>query len=251
MNYQEINAKTVDGWVEGGWTWGKPIDHETYAQAVKGDWQLLLTPTRPMPKAWLFDQMQGKKVLGLASGGGQQMPLFAAMGAEVTVFDYSQKQVDSDKMVAKREHYPLTAIRGDMTKPLPFADNSFDLICQPVANCYIEDVLTLWQRCYKALKPGGRLICGLDNGFNYVVDDSETKIVHSLPYNPLKDPILMASLDLKEDGVQFSHTFDEQIRGQLQAGFQLLDCYEDYNDAGRLVELKIPSFWATCSQKPA
>ena len=30
MNYQDINARTIDRWVDEGWEWGIPIDHETY-----------------------------------------------------------------------------------------------------------------------------------------------------------------------------------------------------------------------------
>ena len=28
MNYQDINAKTIDRWIEDGWVWGTPISHE-------------------------------------------------------------------------------------------------------------------------------------------------------------------------------------------------------------------------------
>ena len=27
MDYQEINAATIDRWVEEGWEWGVPLDH--------------------------------------------------------------------------------------------------------------------------------------------------------------------------------------------------------------------------------
>lgn len=57
--------------------------------------------------------------------------------------------------------------------------------------------------------------------------------------------------DLPEWGMQFSHTLDEQIRGQIQAGFRIVDLYEDTNGEGRLHELGIPTFWATCAEKPA
>jgi len=36
MNYTDINSKTIDQWVEDGWEWGKPIDHETYEKAKQG-----------------------------------------------------------------------------------------------------------------------------------------------------------------------------------------------------------------------
>jgi len=101
-NYTDINSATIDRWVEDGWEWGKPIDHEIYEKALQGEWSVLLTPTKPVPKEW-FCEMKGAKVLGLASGGGQQMPIFAALGAECTVLDYSVKQLESERMVAERE----------------------------------------------------------------------------------------------------------------------------------------------------
>ena len=78
MNYQDINARTIDSWVEGGWEWGAPVSHETYEKACHGEWDVFLTPTRPVPHAW-FGDLRGKKLLGLASGGGQQMPVFTAL----------------------------------------------------------------------------------------------------------------------------------------------------------------------------
>ena len=50
MDYQDINAKTIDRWVNEGWEWGKPLDHETYERATKGDWQVLATPTKAVPQ---------------------------------------------------------------------------------------------------------------------------------------------------------------------------------------------------------
>ena len=70
MAYQDINAETIDRWIEEGWEWGKPIFHEEYAEALKGNWKMLLTPVKPVPKEW-FPDLSGKRVLGLAAGGGQ------------------------------------------------------------------------------------------------------------------------------------------------------------------------------------
>ena len=131
MAYQEINSRTIDLWCQDGWQWGKPISHETYVRACQGQWDVLLTPTKPVPHHW-FGDLKGKKVLGLASGGGQQMPIFAALGAECTVLDYSDAQLASEKMMAEREGYDIRIVKADMTKPLPFEDESFDLIFHPV-----------------------------------------------------------------------------------------------------------------------
>ena len=51
-SYQEINAETIDRWVEEGWEWGQPISHETYLNAKNGNWNVLLTPVNPVPQEW-------------------------------------------------------------------------------------------------------------------------------------------------------------------------------------------------------
>lgn len=245
MPYQDENAKTVTRWIEEGWQWGTPIDHNTYEKAVRGDWDVLLTPVKKVPHSW-FGKLKGKKLLGLASGGGQQIPVFSARGAVCTVLDYCQAQLESEIMVAEREGYEVRTVCADMSKPLPFEDESFDIIFHPVSNCYIEEVRPLFRECFRILKKGGILLCGLDNGINYIVNDDETEIVNALPFNPLKNPELYR----EDDGYQFSHTFAEQIGGQIEAGFTLTDVDEDTNGEGRLHELSIPTFWMTKAVKP-
>ncbi len=248
MNYQDVNASTIDRWVEQGWEWGKPICHETYLAAVQGHWDVLLTPTKPVPHAW-FGELRGKRILGLASGGGQQMPIFAALGAECTVLDYSERQLASERMVAEREGYAISIVRADMTKPLPFPDETFDLIFHPVSNCYIREVRPLWRECWRVLKPGGTLLSGVDHYVNFIVDEDEREIVNHLPFDPLTDVAQRAQLEADDAGFQFSHTLEEQIGGQLEAGFTLLSLYEDTNGVGRLHELHIPTFLAMRSVK--
>lgn len=249
MNYQDINSQTIDRWIEEGWEWGQPITHEAYADALADRWDVVLTPTKAVPHRWLGD-LRGKKLLGLASGGGQQMPIFQALGADCTVLDYSDRQLDSERLVAEREGYSIRIVKADMTKPLPFADGEFDIIFHPVSNCYVEEVKPIFRECSRILKRGGVLLCGMDNGINFIVDVfDETKISNRLPFNPLKNPELMRQLEKDDSGVQFSHTMEEQIGGQLEAGFILTDIYEDTNGEGHLHELNIPTFIATRAVK--
>lgn len=244
MNYQDINAATIDRWVEEGWEWGKPISHETYENAKNGTWDVLLTPTIPVPHEW-FGDMNGKKLLGLASGGGQQMPIFAARGAICTVLDYSPKQLESERMVSQREGYDIDIIRADMTKPLPFPDETFDIIFHPVSNCYVADVLPIWRECYRILKKGGALLAGLDNGLNFAFDIEEKNVIFKMPFDPLHNEEHCKFLEKENDGMQFSHTIDEQIGGQLAAGFRLTNVYGDTNGIGNLHDHNIHTFWAT------
>ncbi|RND59038.1 class I SAM-dependent methyltransferase [Lacticaseibacillus paracasei] len=209
---------------------------------------LYLTPTVPVPQAWLGN-LSGKRVLGLASGGGQQGPLLTGWGAKVTILDFSANQLAQERAVAEREGYHIKLLQGDMTEPLPFEDASFDLVVHPVANCYVQDVDLVWREAWRVLKPGGKLLAGLDNGMNFIVDPTEQQIVNRLPYDPLHDESQRQQAEAEGAGMQFSHTIVDQIGGQLKAGFQLLDVYEDTNSDGHLAELNIPSFWASRSCK--
>ena len=248
MDYQDINAKTIDRWIEEGWEWGRPISHEDYLKATQGIWNVLLTPTKKVPRDW-FGDLKGKKILGLASGGGQQMPVFAALGADCTVLDYSEKQLESERYVSDREGYKINIIRADMTKKLPFEDGAFDLVFHPVSNCYVKDVRAIWRECYRILKKGGFLLSGVDHYINHIVDENEKEIINSLPFDPTENEEYRKQLERDDAGMQFSHTLEEQIGGQLEAGFTLLDLYEDTNGEGRLHEMNIPTFIAMRSKK--
>ena len=249
MAYQDINARTIDRWIEEGWEWGVPISHEEYLAALDGKWDMLLTPTKPVPHS-CFGELKGKKVLGLASGGGQQMPIFAALGADCTVLDYSEKQLASERMVADREGYKINIIRADMTQPLPFPDEEFDLIFHPVSNCYVEQVEPIFKECARILKHGGILLCGLDNGINFLVNEDETTICNTMPFNPLVNEQYRKQLEDDDCGIQFSHTVEEQLGGQLKAGLILTDIYGDTNGEGRLHEMNIECYYATRAIKP-
>lgn len=251
-DYTEINSTTWDSWTEDQCDWTIPVTHSEYLDALSGTWGVYLTPCIQVPHEW-FGEPAGKKVLGLASGGGQQMPIFTALGAECTVFDYSEKQLDAERMVAEREGYDIRIIKGDMTKRLPFADETFDLIFHPVSNCYIEDVYHVWNECFRVLKKGGILLAGVSNGISYLFEeDNPLLVVNKLPFNPLKmDKERYRQMVDNMECIQFSHSMEEQIGGQLKAGFQLKDLYEDRDrENGAEIRKYAPQYMATKAVKP-
>jgi SAM-dependent methyltransferase len=244
-SYTEINSRVFDNLVDDGWEWSIPIDHETYKKAENGEWDMVLTPKKNVPHSW-FGNLKGAKVLGLASGGGQQMPIFNAVGSICTVLDYSQRQLDQEKMVAERENYEINMVRADMSKRFPFEDEQFDIIFNPVSNCFIEDVVHVWTECYRVLKKGGILLAAFSNDINYIIDESERNIVKGLPYNPIENEKKdKGSLESDWGGVEFSHTIEEQIQGQLDSGFTMTNIYGDLNSDGYLMENNIVTFYAT------
>ena len=81
--------------------WSVPVSEEIISAVRNGDWHVILTPLKPVPKSW-FGNIHGKKVLCLASGGGQQAPVLAAAGASVVSYDLSDVQLEKDRTLAKQ-----------------------------------------------------------------------------------------------------------------------------------------------------
>lgn len=246
IEYTKCNSEIISNWTRNGWIWGQEITHEEFIKARNGEWDVVLTPTKKVPH-WWFGELRGKKVLALASGGGQQVPILSALGAECTLLDYSEAQCDKDRLVAKREGYDIRVIQGDMTKPFPFEDEEFDLVFYPVSNCYIDSMENVFREVQRVLKKNGRFIAGLSLDINYVFNQEETDLKYPLPFNPLYNDEQMKDLMDTDSGIQFSHSIEECLRGLLQNGFSIEDLYQDTNGEGRLHEYGITSFISVLS----
>ncbi len=233
MDIRAYNSVAWDAQVDQENEWTIPVDSETIARARNGDWEVLLTPTIPVPGDW-FPNLTDCDVLGLASGGGQQGPILSAAGARVTIFDNSARQLDQDRKVAKRDGLDIKTVQGDMADLSAFADDSFDLIFNPCSNCFIENVLPVWRECYRVLKSGGVLLSGFTNPAVFIFDsvlleEGKLEIKNSLPYSDLSDltPEERQVFIGKSEPLWFGHTLDDLIGGQLASGFLLTAMFED------------------------
>lgn len=234
MDHLEFNREAWDRKAARGSRWTVPVDAATVAAARRGDWSVVLTPTRPVPRDW-FPADMDCDVLALASGGGQQGPVLAAAGARVTVFDLSPSQLSRDTEVASREGLDVRTREGDMADLSGFADGSFDLVFHPVANCFVPDPEPVWRESFRVLRPGGALLAGFMNPVYYVFDfekaeqDRVLDAVHRLPYADLTSLDAAALARQRAEGwpLEWSHTLAAQLGGQCAAGFVITDFYED------------------------
>jgi SAM-dependent methyltransferase len=256
MDFLEYNRNAWDKQVKEHNKWTIPVSQEDIAAARLGNYTLLLMPTKPTPKSWI-EPIAGKKVLCLASGGGQQGPLFAAMGADVTVFDNSPEQLAQDQFVATREGLTIHTIQGDMRDLRCFADATFDLVFHPVSNVFVDDVRSVWKEAYRVLKSGGVLVAGYCNPILYIFDlnlwdnTKELKVKYKIPYSDL------ASLPKEErdariqkgEVLEWGHSLADQIGGQTAAGFVIADFFEDNSGWGDLLDDYIDTFIATKAVK--
>ena len=232
-----------------------PVDHLTIAAARRGEFSVLLTETKPVPRDW-FPLFHGLDLLGLACGGGQQGPVFAALGANVTIFDNSPSQLEHDRQVADREGLIIRTIEGDMRDLSVFSDKEFDLIFHPVSNVFCPEVRPVWQEAFRVLRHGGMLLSGCANPIYYLfgthADEQGTlQLKYGIPYSDLKD-MEPEELDVcLEEGIplEFGHTLTDLIAGQIDAGFVLTGFYEDICPDSPLSKYH-PSYFATRANKP-
>jgi len=254
MNLLEHNRRAWNHKVQIGSPYTIPVTKDEIMAAFKGEYKIILTPYKPVPTDWLGD-VHGKQVLCLASGGGQQGPILAAAGAEVTVFDNSDEQLNRDRQMATEYHLSLKTVQGNMQDLSCFPDSSFDLIVHPVSNCFIDDILPVWKECYRVLRAPGRLLSGFNNPFFYTVDLEEAEktghceIKHALPYSDLKSLPPQEIQRYIDENIpfEFGHTLANQIGGQIAAGFLIAGFYEDKGE--ELLDKYVDSYIATKAVK--
>lgn len=256
MDIRAHNRAAWDREVKQQNPWTVPVGPEVIAAARRGEWSVLLTERTPVPRDW-FGNLQDRDVLCLASGGGQQGPVLAAAGARVTVFDNSPAQLAQDRSVAERDGLSIRLCEGDMADLSVFADASFDLIFHPTSNLFIPDVLPVWAEAYRVLRPGGILLAGFLNPVEYVfdralADQGVYQVKYALPYSDVTSLTEAERIEAfgAEAPLEFSHTLEDLIGGQLAAGFHLIGFFEDRRKTAPIAAY-MPSYVATRALKSA
>lgn len=247
-DYIEFNEKAWDNFSESNYKWTMPVSSETIDLARKGIWDVVLTPTKSVPKAWFPKDFSNIKVLLLAGGGGQQGPILATLGADVTVLDNCRKQLDKDEFVAQRDNLKINTVKGDMKDLSQFGDETFDFIMQ-FAGGYLDTVLPVWNEAYRVLKKGGTMIAGHNNPIEFIFDleameKGEFVVRHKIPYSDLTS-LTKAEFErvTLNEGISFGHSLQDLIQGQIEAGFLIGGFYEDVG--GSPLDKFIPTFFAT------
>lgn len=213
--------------------WSIPVSEDIIARARTGDLKIVLTPEKNIPKDWLGD-IRGKAVLGLASGGGQQGPVLAAAGAIVTILDLSPEQLQKDRTCAGTYGLNIKTIESSADNLSALSDSSFDLIINPVSNCFFPELVPVWRECARVLKAGGLLLYAFSNPINYLFDfEKANRGEYVLKYKiPYSDRISLSSEEqarfiYPEAPLEFSHSLTDQLGLLMRSGFVIEDMYED------------------------
>ena len=133
-----------------------------------------------------------------------------------------------------------------------FEDEYFDIVVNPVSNLFVKDVHPVWKEVSRVLKNKGILIAGFTNPLLWIFDDNQERkgildVKHSIPSSTLDY--------LPEDEVQdyinsnqtieYAHTLEDQIQGQIEAGFVISGFNEDDFGGKRIIDKHIKTFIST------
>ena len=187
----------------------------------------------------ILKDVAGKKVLCLASGGGQDSVAFGLLGAEVTVYDLSDEQLSRDRQACTHHNLTVRALQGDMRDLSTFQDAEFDIIWQVYSINFVPTIQPVIQGVARILKPGGIYFLQFANPFTIAVDEEAWD---GTAY-PLKHPYLdgenittyFPDWDVTQpDGSkvtvdsphEFRHTLGTVFNTMVASGFSLLGLWE-------------------------
>lgn len=256
----EHNSRSWDVEARSQGPWSQPVGPDVIRRARQQDWELRLAGDTPVPRAWFPASLKGVRTLVLAGGGGQQAAVLAAAGAEVTVLDNSVEQLSRDRLVAEREGLNIKTQKGVMEDLSCFKASSFELVVHPCSNCFVPDVKPVWMECSRVLRRGGRLLAGFFNPIFYTLDKEkdeagEVSLKYAVPYSDLTsieegERLRLIEVGAKVPHLEFGHSLQDQIGGQLEAGLHLTGFLDSRWEGATTLDRYVPVYILTCAIQP-
>ena len=186
----------------------------------------------------MLSEIQGTEVLCLAGGGGQQSVALALLGAEVTVLDLSETQLERDRDAARHYGLRVTAVQGDMRDLSRFGDGSFDVVYQAYSINFVPEVRPVFAEVTRVLRADGMYYLQWHNPFAQPLDESNWD---GRGY-AIRAPYADGELELDDphwdvdpgDGSnvrvvgprEFRHTLSTVVNGLIARGFVMLGVWE-------------------------
>lgn len=180
-------------------------------------------------RGWLPENVAGLRVLCLAAGGGWQSILYAAAGAIVTVVDLSDSMLELDQRESSRRGYQVQTIQTSMEDLSMLADQSFDIVHQPVSTCYIPDLQPVYREISRILKDQGLYISQHKQPISLQIShrNERQQFVIGLEYYHQGPLPAVNDKSYREDGTtEYLHRLEDLVGGLCSHGFVIEDLRE-------------------------
>lgn len=224
MKTEELNERAWDEENRKGNWWTRPVSGEEIEEARKGNLHIWLGPEKMLPESWTG--RIGQRVLCLASGGGQQGPLLAATGRDVTVVDISERQLECDRRTAGENGLALKTVKDDMSTLSSIPSLSFDTVLNPVSLNFVSAPGKVFTQVSRVLKSGGTFMFSVANPAMYLFDvkaleRGRMKIRYTLPFSSIHSLSERKRRKMERDcdTFEFSFTLDMIFSSLISSGF--------------------------------
>lgn len=180
-------------------------------------------------RGWLPNCVAGLNVLCLASGGGWQAILYAAAGARVTVVDLSDSMLRLDAREARQRGFQLQTVHTSMDDLSMLADESFDIVHQPVSTCYVPDLKPLYAEVARVIRDNGIYISQHKQPVSLQIShrDERQQFVIGVEYYHNGPVPKQQDTSYRESGtVEYLHRLEDLVGGLCVAGFVIEDLRE-------------------------
>ncbi|MCP4644866.1 MAG: class I SAM-dependent methyltransferase [bacterium] len=216
------NERLWDNEVRKGCGFTQPwldLDVKLLRDGAAGKYEVMPSPLDTLHPPSILSDVDGKDVLCLASGGGQQSAVFGLLGARVTVLDLCRGQLEADRKAAAHYGYDVRTVHGDMRALDDLDDNSFDRVYQPESMCYMPDVAKVFAEVARVLKSGGLYRTVLEDPGLFVVEWDGAHYYLATPY--------YERVHHRDDGgIEYCHTMADICNGLVDAGLTLQRVYD-------------------------
>lgn len=172
----------------------------------------------------LLANISGKRVLCLASGGGQQSAVLALLGASVTVVDVADGQLAGDRKVAAHYNLCINTVLSDMRDLSALASDSIDMVWQAPSMCYIPDTRQVYREVARVLRPGGVYRADATDPGTAFADEHWDGIGYRIT-RPFSERVHHRA----DGGVEFRHYLSDAVNGLIETGFEIRRVVEDPN----------------------
>ena len=195
------------------------LDPATVQRLAHGQLKKAPEPLNQLYPIRILANIDGKDVLCLASGGGQQSAVFGLLGARVTVVDIADGQLAGDQQAADHYGYEIKTIQADMSDLSVVSDNSFDLVYQAPSMAYIPDVKPVYSEVARIIVPGGLYRVDAQNPLSFSVDEKswDGKGYRISELYSVKEQ----RRSERESVIEFRHYLSDVFNGLIECGFMI------------------------------
>ena len=178
--------------------------------------------------------VEGKEVLCLACGGGQQSAAFALLGARVTVFDLSEDQLRRDRAAAAHYGIDVRTRQGDMRDLSCFDGSAFEIVYHGYSLGFVPDARAVFRQVARVIRPGGLYHFNCGNPFSIGLSEKDWNGEGYTLRHPYTDG---AEVTYEDQGwvydrstsdapipppLEYRHTLSTLVGGLIGQGFAVL-----------------------------